>query len=295
MKIQRQDIILYLVGALFLLSLIIFIICSITSNEDLMYGMIPGLAIGGSAFLTILIFRNENNKRTRKNLWLAIAITLPVTMAVGIPLGYPVAPIIAIVPVLLFCSFIFILTKKRTLAYSILIALLFLGFFLKSNRIPFTGILMSVLALIFSFGFLMLAEYSLLSIRKNTYLKIVACLAFITLAIATAAFTFKIQHWPGGGLLMRIQIFPFLLLTILVLTTLPFSGFTEWIEEHRRFFYKSILYPWIVFLIMGSSIYILPARIFNTIFPTGQQRPDEHFDMGYYNLEDWIPEDAGTN
>ena len=287
MKPRHLNIIIYLSGILFLLSLVLSIIYEITYQENLIYVFIPCLAVTGSSFISFLIYKFESVRNISKNLWISFAILIVLAILCGFIGIEVVAFPLFILALFILCGALFIQIKKRRhIVYISMIILLFLAFFMKLNALAGGGLLISSVGLTFSIGFLMLAIYTPLSLKRNVYLKLISSLAFLALFLVTAAITFKVQHWVGGNLLMKIHIFPLLILTILVLLTLPLSGFIEWRREHKDFFFKSILIPWVVFLLMASAQYVLPRNVYNSIFPTGQQKPDIHFHMEDYDLED---------
>ncbi len=291
MKPHQKKAAIYFAGISVFLCTILLILYLTLDNEIWLGLLVTCFFIAETTLITFLIYAFEDKKQIVRLLWISSAILVPICLAIAmIADSFPVSPIIGPIPLPIFCGLLFIVNKNKIRLYSVLFVLLFLGFFMKLNAWPGGSILITIVGFGFSIGFSMLMVHSILDLQKNQYLRVVSALAFLALALVTAGFSMKIQHMPGGSLLMGIQIYPLITLSVLVLLTLPFSGFTDWIQEQKQLLLRSILVPWIIFLIMASSQYILPRQIFNNIFPTGQQNPDIHFHMDDYDIDDLEPE-----
>lgn len=286
-------------GIIFLASLLAYIIYLLTANEVVLLAAGVALNLSAVVFTVFWMHEREKAKKTGLYLWIATVVTSGiVTGIVAIVediLDMIAGAVFISIPFILLGGVLFVHYRKKIWVYTGVLLLLITGLVLKRLAIPGGGIILTAACCLFGYGFIMLALNSILTIRKNTYLSIAAFLMYLTMAIVAGAIVAKIQHMPGGGILMRTNVYPVLFLTVLVLASLPFSGFTDWIRDHKRVFTRNILYPWIVFLFLASSQYLLPERVFNTIFPTGQQRPDEHFGMRYYELEEEPPQDTGED
>jgi hypothetical protein len=57
-----------------------------------------------------------------------------------------------------------------------------------------------------------------------------------------------------------------LLLTLIVLTTLPNSGFISWSKNYKEILTKRILIPWVFLLLFIAAREVLPSDISNKIF-----------------------------
>jgi hypothetical protein len=68
MKDRTLKIVMYLAGAIFLLSIILFIIFGITGSEEITFRLIPSISLGSTIFITILVYQNHEAKDIRKKL-----------------------------------------------------------------------------------------------------------------------------------------------------------------------------------------------------------------------------------
>ncbi len=103
---------------------------------------------------------------------------------------------------------------KKTLYISgISIAnLLLIGSIFKANHLPGSGIALTLSLVLLSFWFLPVALINHYKGQKNKAGKWLYIAAFISFFIVFIAALFKIQHWPGAGLLLLIGVpIPFLI------------------------------------------------------------------------------------
>lgn len=103
--------------------------------------------------------------------------------------------------------------KKTVYISGILIAnLLVIGSIFKINHWPGAGVALTLSLLLLCFWFLPVALINHYKAQKNKISKWLYIAAFISFFMVFIAALFKIQHWPGAGLLLMIGVpIPFLL------------------------------------------------------------------------------------
>ena len=161
----------------------------------------------------------------------------------------------------------FILSKNK-LQYVVitLICLTIIGFVFKRYHWPLAGAILTLS--FFGLGFCSFGQIisNFSGIKMNRYLLIVNTICYSILTFISFGTIFKLQHWPGGNTLLNISIIPMIIITLIVLITLPGSKFMEWSKEHKALLSRTILIPWIFFLIFISTQFLLPEKTRQMIF-----------------------------
>jgi hypothetical protein len=221
--------------------------------------------------------RREIDKKRIKRLFYSILISLVFIIIITVPDEIfnpnPTPIFLAIVRVLLTITFLLSITliivvndTKISRNYLILIAWMVLAFTFKRFQFPTAGLLIVSSLSILALGNFILCVKFLIQIDNNKYLRIIGAIgAFIIGCFALAVVT-KYQHWPGSGLLQTISLGPMLLLTFIILATLPNSSFINWNKKHKEILTKRLLIPWVFLLIFTALRMLLPAEISNKIF-----------------------------
>ncbi|MFC2089205.1 hypothetical protein ACFLT1_00405 [Bacteroidota bacterium] len=163
--------------------------------------------------------------------------------------------------------------------FIILLALLF-----KKQHWPGGSLILTLGLLVMGLGYLILSVRYYHTIKNNKYLRIVSTLACIFIAMTCTGVLFRYQHWPGGWMATYGSLFPSLILTLIVLITLPGSGYINWERKHKRIFTQRLLVPWIFFLLFVATVYLLPKDISDQIFKENRKEGSA-FNMEYYDLE----------
>jgi hypothetical protein len=78
--------------------------------------------------------------------------------------------------------------------------LLLIGVFMKIQHWPYAGIVFTIAAALFAFGYATLLLIDKNAVAKNNFQKIINVLTFMSMMIIMIAFLFKIMHWPGAGI-----------------------------------------------------------------------------------------------
>lgn len=192
-------------------------------------------------------------------------------------LGFPLSLIIA--------SIYFIIYQERpVIKFSVLLGLLISSFILK--RQDFSGGSQVIVGVsgVFSTGLIMLAIKSIVTIQKNRYLSIVMFICLIILSVIITGIMLKWQRWPGGDLLMNCGSILMIVVSLIVLLTLPNSGFIKWSKHHKDILLKTLVLPWVFFLVFTSFRYLLPDKTYLKIFYS-DATTDIRFNMNDYPID----------
>lgn len=165
----------------------------------------------------------------------------------------------------------------------IVISLILQRFFFTNNRIGgylFTAFML--LTLLTGCGMYLYGVRCLLKVKKNPYLKIVSCLACLFIAFGSTVFAL-IMSAERVHILELIYFIPGILLTLIVLLSLPVSGYINWTSLHKKIL-KKIMISWLFFFLIFSVRFIFPEYF--RIIEFKDYNPGYHFDMKDYELQD---------
>ena len=124
-------------------------------------------------------------------------------------------------------------------------------------HIYYSGLILVMILAFFIIGCLMFGIRCLYLGEKNNYFKNVAFGMSFIITIFFMALLWKLQHWPGGNLLLYSSNILLPLATIIILLTLPTSGFIEWKTFHKRILLRLLL-PWTLIFLLFIFRYLLP-------------------------------------
>jgi hypothetical protein len=130
-------------------------------------------------------------------------------------------------------------------------------------------------------GMLLYGFRCLFSVEKNTYLKTVSFTACLLIAYGSIVFIAKMQS-ESTGVFELIYFIPAFLITLIVLFSLPLSGYIHWSALHKRIL-KKIMISWIFFLLIFSISFVFPDTFKKIVF-TGT-KPSHEFLMNDYELK----------
>jgi hypothetical protein len=134
-------------------------------------------------------------------------------------------------------------------------------------------------------GIYMLGVRCLFIIEKNRYLKVISYIACTLTAFGCFVFMLKMQG-NEFSIMELIYFIPAFLLTLIVLLSLPVSGYVTWTSLQKRIL-KKIAIAWVFFLIIFSVRYIYPD-LFNSMIFRQKPEPPEFW------LEDYnVPNNNG--
>jgi hypothetical protein len=157
--------------------------------------------------------------------------------------------------------------KKNTLITGYLTAFIFLiGIIFKAQHYPGAGILIIFSCIIFSLGYGLPLFFEKNSFATNSYQQFLNLLVFIMMVLIPTGFMFKIQHWPGAGVLIYLGN---LLLIIGIPLIIINAVKSDEIQKKLNYHNEAILF---IFL-TAFSIFMLLARndknILNAFTPVG--------------------------
>lgn len=155
---------------------------------------------------------------------------------------------------------VIVIYKKIDISILLLMAFSFVGLFFKKMHWPGSGSLIilgwAVPAILFLFIFYKrITEYEK---SKNRFLNFFKNFICATITINFLGATFKVQHWPGGNLLMYIGLATSILSILILVFLLPNSNFLEWTKEHKKLFFRAFLIPLIYLSLLTSLSFVFP-------------------------------------
>jgi hypothetical protein len=93
--------------------------------------------------------------------------------------------------------------KKSTLICGIISCFLFLaGVHMKLMHWAGAGVVITVSVALFALGYAVLLLLDKNKLARNSYQKFVNAMSLATMMVVAASFLFKVQHWPGAGVLI---------------------------------------------------------------------------------------------
>lgn len=173
--------------------------------------------------------------------------------------------------------------RRALLGISILLLIVLLGIQMKRWHWPGAGLTITLALVSLAIGYYFLTFKFFYTIKNNNYLKIVSAVASFFIATISMATVFKFQHWPGAGFMIQLSLLPSLIFTMIVLITLPGSGYIQWEKKHKDIFTKKLLLPWMFFLLFAASVLLIPKEFSRKIF-TAEADPDYPFFMEPYDI-----------
>jgi hypothetical protein len=164
----------------------------------------------------------------------------------------------------------------------IIISLILQRFLFTNNRTGeyiFTAFI--ILTMLTGFGMYLFGVRCLFKVEKNPYLKIVSFLACLFIAFGSLIFAL-IMSSERVHVLELIYFIPAILLTLIVLLSLPVSGYIKWPSLHKKIL-KKIMISWLFFFLIFSVRFIFPEYF--RIIELRDYNPGYHFDMVDYDLQ----------
>jgi len=215
---------------------------------------------------SLMLTRIELTPKLEKRILLFLVILL-VLIIPGVVFEIFPLVIVPSVMILLFLGILVFFSPKRSMR-RILILLFFavVGFAMKRQHWPGTGPIITLTLSILTAGSFLHGIYILKKHKENLYFRIIGSFCSLLIALQSLATLFKFQHWPGAGLFAYSAGIPTLITTLLVLITLPGSGFINWKKEQQHILTRKILIPWVFFLLFMALKTLLPVPVQQRIF-----------------------------
>jgi hypothetical protein len=191
-----------------------------------------------------------------------------------------------IILILLDLIYIFILREAGDIK-GILVLLIFIVISIVMQRFDFS---LSAIEDLFLPGFVVLTAAGmymfglrcLFMVEKNGYLKSVAFLACTLTAFGSFLFLLRTQG-ETIDILELVYIVPAFLLTMIVLLSLPISGYIHWSLLHKRIL-KKIVYTSVFFLLIFSFRYLYPDFFKQIVIKQEKEIPE--FNLNDYKIPD---------
>ncbi len=244
--------------------------------------------------ITIISIRYSDNKKFRIVIYTLIPVGFVLTFVFAFFAETDLLIIFSGI-VLLFAPIsiaLFIFPKRRTTLFLyILIGLIFAGLVMKRFHIIGAGACLTACQSLLGIGIFIYGIKSLFLIRKNRYLSITIPVCSFIIALVSIGALFKIQHWPGAGIILQFNIVSIILITIIALLTLPQSGFFNWNPEYKKLFYRNTVVPWLIVVFLIGFYFLAPPSTKEKIFPPRHEFRT-HFNMFPYDLEQADVEDS---
>lgn len=271
-----------------IVSLISFVIASICTflgvradNEGIITYSILLMTISFLAIITSFAIQYENRKWIRKAALISL-ILLPVltflTTVIYANYNFPPVFVILILFLTFLLSVIYISVFSKDVALTWTVAfILFLitGIIFKRYHLNGASVLITGGCATLGIGVLMFGIRCLFIVEKSPYLRNIAFLGSILSAVGFIGLLFKIQHWAGGGYLLNIANISMILGTIIVLLTLPSSGYIDWQPQYKKIFRK-ILLPWILIFVLFIVRFMFPD-VHNMIWGNYREKKEAPF------------------
>ena len=275
------------VSIIFLLVSIVVLGLVSMHHNDLTYFAIAGLGLVPlSVIITIILMFSWKNALFRR----IFLLSMPVLLVMSL-----IAEIIGNTQFIAYLFFLFFVYSvivnliihflRYDLNLIVVIFFLIIGLYMKRLHAP-GGSAVMTLSMMLTATFLILIAIRAFKIKNNRYLSTVMFLCSIILALLFVAFVWKIQHFPGAGLLLAISTPIFIVTTLIILLTLPGSNFIEWTRQQKKILTRGLLIPWLFMVyILCSTTLIPPRNEFKPFFFLKSQENKVFFDMKDYRLE----------
>ncbi|OFY63524.1 MAG: hypothetical protein A2Y71_12250 [Bacteroidetes bacterium RBG_13_42_15] len=137
-------------------------------------------------------------------------------------------------------------------------------------------------------GFVILVFKSVPVYKSDKTKGIIFILFYSVIGCLNALFLIKfLAARPAlNNLYDTIGVVIFLLACLALFIILPFSNFTDWAKTHKLSFKRLIINPLILFLIIFSLKFLLPDKIYRSIFfKEFSQKERVHFNMEDYEVD----------
>lgn len=281
----------FFLGLSILICLVSLVISVIYKFESIIVFSTILFCVACVSEIIILSIHYTDNKKFRIVIYSLIPVCFILSFVFGIISEWILPLISGGTAILLICVALFIFNRKRTTLFLyILISLIFIGLVMKRFHTIGAGIVLSLGLMPFGIGIFTYGIMSLLLRQKNKYLSVIIPICSFILAIFSTGVLFKLQHWPGAWIMLQSSTISFILVTIVILLSLPQSGFFKWNPEHTKLFYRNTVVPWLIAAFIIGYAFLIPPKIKETIFPP---RERIHFNMvQQYDLEQADAEDT---
>jgi hypothetical protein len=244
------------------------------------------LSLLNCVFLLTKKYENRNGfrKAVRRLSWLlpVLIIVLYILEADWFPLVpdiiYGTFISLAFVFLVIACVYVFIIEDTKSIIGIVLILFyIVLALVLRRVNLTFSESHMTLSFLLIGWGMYLFGLKTFFSTGKNPFLKVVSYIACLLIFFGSLLM-FYFSMTRSNTLLIVYSILVFLL-TLIVLLSLPVSGYVQWSSQHKSIL-KKILIPWIFFLLLISIRFVFPEL--NSLFFRVETGEFQEFKMDDY-------------
>ena len=198
---------------------------------------------------------------------------------------------ISIILLILIISFIsltllsfFVFFKKTEIPILIVIAIIFFQSIFPIRSVEFDSeAINTILLFSLTIGFIVLTVRSSIEMRENRYLIFLMIFGGFVFSFDFISFALTLINplWRSG-ILMSVGIALFLVFSFALIFTLPNSDYLEWKKDHKLFFIKTILVPWVLILSLSVINFIVVPNSNTSKKKTDESHP---FKMENYEIK----------
>jgi len=163
-----------------------------------------------------------------------------------------------------------------------------LGLVLNRFGIEEAGFIVGFCFFLSFYGFFFLGiMHSKKSKENRSFRRLISAFCYVNCFIFLLLFfKFSSEQPAFTRSLDAIGVILFLLASIALFISLPFSNFVEWLKSQRKTFYKVILLPLLFFLVIFSLTFLLPDSTYRKIFFIEFSTTEKvHFGMDDYESD----------
>jgi hypothetical protein len=122
--------------------------------------------------------------------------------------------------------------------------------------------------------------------RKNRFYLVLLTVFSLVLGVCYILFLVRFtEYYPAKeDKFDTIIIIIFLILSLGLLISMPFSGFTGWTDKQRKIFNRAVLIPMVFVFLIFSMKFLLPSDTYRKLFFKEFTNERVHFDMKDYTL-----------
>ena len=179
---------------------------------------------------------------------------------------------------------IFVFASATSLTSTIIfLSLIIVSIVFRRFHLPLAGGLLSLSLLLFSLGCYLYGIRCLYLAEKNKFLKYVAFLGCCIVTISLMGLLFKMQRWPANPQMVTTGRVSLVVGTIIVLLSLPSSGFIEWQPLHKKIL-RRLVFPWVLLFLLFIIKFLLP-EVDAILWAPKSKDIKTGFDMRDYTIE----------
>lgn len=254
------------IAAIILLSIITY--SKIVDKLQLLTAIV--MVLSGLNFFVLFSIRFLDRKWLKKVTLISIFVLPPFAFGVFylgsktnvLDSGLAAIPAIVLLCLLIISSLVYVfIIRKIGEMRGIVVLLVFIVISILMQRMNISSSLINMIIvpgfiLLTAVGLYMYGISCLLAINKNRFLKTVSFLACTITAFGSFIFFLKMTGEKVDNIEL-VYFIPAFVMTLVVLLSLPISGYIRWNSLHKRIF-KKIAIAWVFFLLIFSIRFVYP-------------------------------------